>query len=118
MIDSLVERIKISSSTVESKEISDTVKLSGMAAVLGGLGTGTLGAGITYLAMKKNRREEEEKARNKALLYGVAGALGGFGVGRSTPPANMFGSSALSSDPGSLEYGFNDQDMQYIMGRR
>ena len=111
MIESLVERIKISSREVESQEISDTVKLAGSyLPALAALGTGTLGAGVTYLAMKKNRREEEEKARNKAILYGLAGALGGYGVANSVPAPQAFGSSANDA--------FNEQDMQYIMGRR
>ena len=118
MIDSLVYRIKQSSLEVSSEEISDTVKLSAsLWPTIAALSTGALGSGATYLAMKQNRREQEEKALTKALMYGAAGALGGFGAGKIAPTPQILGSSPLSSDPGSSAYGLGSQDMNYIMGR-
>lgn len=118
MIDSLVNQIKQSSSEVSSEEIQETVKISSyLYPALAALSAGALGSGATYLAMKQDRREQEEKALNKALMYGAAGVLGGYGAGKVLPTPQMLGSEPLSSDPGSSDYGFSSSDMNYVMGR-
>ena len=119
MIDSLVNRIKQDSQSVSSQEIADTIKVSYILPTIGGLVAGTgIGAGITYYNTRPDEdklKEEKRKQENKALLYGLGGAIAGYGAGKVMP--NFRAPQQYPMDPGSID-GFNQQDMQYIMGRR
>lgn len=119
MIESLVNRIKEDSVSVSSQEIADTIKVSWALPTALGLSLGAgLGTGITYYNTRPDKeklKEEKRKQENKALLYGLGGAIAGYGAGKVMPSIGR--PLPYSPDPGSSE-GFNSQDMQYIMGRR
>lgn len=119
MIDSLVNRIKKDSVSVSSQEIAETVKVSFILPAAIGLSTGlAAGIGGTYYATRPDEeklKEEKRKQENKALLYGLGGAVAGYGAGKAMSHAGRPLSYSPVTDNGNL--GFNEQDMQYIMGR-
>lgn len=118
MIDSLVHRIKQDSVSVSSQEIADTIKVSFILPAAVGLSTGlAAGIGGTYYATRPDEdkiKEEKRKLENKALLYGLGGAVTGFGAGRAM--SNIGRPLPYSPDPGSI-HGFNQEDIKYVMGR-
>tara|TARA_B100000214_G_scaffold373963_2_gene355493 strand:- start:3017 stop:3352 length:336 start_codon:yes stop_codon:yes gene_type:complete len=111
MIESLKETIiKEASENVSSEEILSAIKIAGLNPYVMG-GAGILLGGLGMNAINKSSTQKAlEEAEQRALLSGLAGAGGGYIIGKGSldTPAFVGGDDNLE---------FSPDDMKYVFGR-